>query len=306
VHLASILLPAGLSVCGVWAALHVFGEQGWVLFAALPFFQPFITSLILRSFEDASWLRCWGYSLLSILLICAGILLFSLDGLICLIMALPWALVGSLTGSTLGYFLGRRISPKVSGIIPILLAISYPGMLGFEQKFSPPPNIHEVTSSVVIDAPIEEVWKQVIAFDKIEEPPSGIFKMGIAYPIQARIEGEGVGAVRHCIFSTGPFVEPITVWDPPHRLEFDVTSNPPAMKELSPYGNIDTPHLHDTFVSQRGRFKLTAIDGKTHLEGTTWYSQKIKPDWYWHRISDEIIHEIHLRVLEQIKRQTES
>jgi hypothetical protein len=29
-----------------------------------------------------------------------------------------------------------------------------------------------------------------------------------------RIEGAGVGAMRYCVFSTGTFVEQVTVWEP--------------------------------------------------------------------------------------------
>jgi hypothetical protein len=35
--------------------------------------------------------------------------------------------------------------------------------------------------------------------------------------------------VRYCVFSTGPFVEPITVWEPGRRLGFDVAQQPPPM-----------------------------------------------------------------------------
>ena len=38
-------------------------------------------------------------------------------------------------------------------------------------------------------------------------------RAGLAYPMRARIEGSGPGAVRYCEFSTGPFVEPIVTWD---------------------------------------------------------------------------------------------
>ena len=78
------------------------------------------------------------------------------------------------------------------------------------------------------------------------------------------------------------------------------------MKELSPYGHIDAPHLHDTFISKRGRFQLVESHGRVLLEGTTWYIQKLAPDWYWSRITGLLIHRIHMRVLEHIKRQAES
>ncbi len=38
---------------------------------------------------------------------------------------------------------------------------------------------------------------------------------------------------------------------------------------------------------------------------TTWYRQTISPDFYWHRISDHLIHLIHLRVLEHIRNRAE-
>ena len=77
------------------------------------------------------------------------------------------------------------------------------------------------------------------------------------------------------------------------------------MKELSPWGEIEPPHLRDTFISERGRFRLYEQEGKTILEGTTWYRHKIAPDFYWHLISDQMIHLIHLRVLRHIKNEAE-
>ena len=41
--------------------------------------------------------------------------------------------------------------------------------------------------------------------------------------------------------------------------------------------------------------------GRTRLEGTTWYRHRLRPAAYWKVWSDEIIHQIHLRVLRHIK-----
>jgi hypothetical protein len=149
------------------------------------------------------------------------------------------------------------------------------------------------------------VWKNVVEFPQLNEPTELLFKTGIAYPIDATIKGTGVGAVRHCNFTTGSFVEPITVWDEPRVLQFDVIEQPEPMKELS-FWDIEAPHLHDYFVSKRGQFKLTALpNGRTLLEGTTWYYHHIKPAFYWQIWSDYIIHEIHGRVLAHIKTNAE-
>jgi hypothetical protein len=133
-------------------------------------------------------------------------------------------------------------------------------------------------------------------------PPEWFFRLGIAYPMRARIAGSGVGAVRHCEFSTGPFVEPITVWDPPHRLAFDVTSQPPSMTEMSPYRTINAPHLEGYMVSRGGEFRLTALPGgRTRIEGTTHYTLAFSPETYWASYAELLLHAIHGRVLSHIK-----
>jgi len=302
----SVIAPALIGLAGTYFAVKVFESYGWTLFLGLPILVSFLSTLIFRRTGSSTWGASYGTSLLSILFLGCLILLFAIDGLICLLMALPLAAVLALIGSSFGFLLGKRLSGGVTGVAPVVLVMLFPFLVAFESKNRLPAPLHEVTTRIEVLAPIQAVWDEVIAFDRIEEPPTGIFRFGIAYPIEAKIEGTGVGAIRHCIFSTGPFVEPITRWDEPHALEFDVTSNPPPMKEFSPWGEIDTPHLHDTFTSERGRFRLYEEEGKTILEGTTWYRQTISPDFYWHKISDHLIHLIHLRVLEHIKKQAEN
>jgi hypothetical protein len=151
------------------------------------------------------------------------------------------------------------------------------------------------------------VWKHVIAFPPLAEPSDLAFRVGIAYPKRAEIRGAGVGAVRYCVFSTGAFVEPITVWDPGHRLAFDVRTQPRPLEEWSPYANIAPPHLDGYFRSRRGEFRIVALaGGRTRLEGSTWYEMRLEPAAYWVLFGDALIARIHRRVLRHIKTVTES
>src|SRR5688572_18242603 len=122
------------------------------------------------------------------------------------------------------------------------------------------------------------------------------------------MEGTGGGPMRHCEFSTGPFVEPITTWDEPRRLSFDVVSQPMPMKEWSPYKFVNAPHLHDALRSQRGEFRLIALDGgtRTRLEGSTWYVLDMAPNAYWRVWSEWLLHSIHDRVLAHIETLSEA
>ena len=232
--------------------------------------------------------------------------LFALEGIICLFMAFPITFVGAFLGALLGNAM-LRTHAKVTGRQAFLsLAIFFvisPPLEHLTNDIQP----RVVVSSVVVDAPIETVWANVIEFPDLPTERSWIFHTGIAYPVRARLDGRGVGAVRHCEFSTGAFVEPITVWDPPTHLAFDVTSQPASMQESFLWGTSTPPHVLTAVQSKHGEFKLTKLsEHQTLLEGSTWYQLSLRPSSYWGILSDEAIHQIHMRVLDHIKTLSES
>jgi len=185
----------------------------------------------------------------------------------------------------------------------ILLA---PGVQWIEHAVAARPPLYEVRTAIDVQAPPEVVWQQVVAFTEIPPPTELIFRAGIAYPIRAEMLGSGPGAERHCVFSTGSFVEPIQIWNPPRQLKFSVSSNPPPLEEWSPYSHIEPPHLHGYLLSEGGQFLLTPLaGGGTRLEGTTWYQHGLWPAAYWRLWSDAVIHRIHLRVLRHIQEEAE-
>jgi hypothetical protein len=85
-----------------------------------------------------------------------------------------------------------------------------------------------------------------------------------------------------------------------------VTQNPDPMEEWTPYHHIHPPHLTGYLASKEGQFQLIPTsEGRTRLEGTTWYYHNLWPAGYWRVWSDYIIHRIHLRVLSHVKRLAE-
>jgi hypothetical protein len=234
-----------------------------------------------------------------------GLLLIAWEGIICVLMAAPIGLFFNWIGYHIGRVILKQETVKEPPVLMLLAMLSVPMLMAFENKLKVKEAPRSVITRVEIRATPEKVWKNVVEFPQLDEPTEFMFKMGIAYPINAKIEGQGVGAIRHCNFSTGSFVEPITKWEQPTLLQFDVTEQPEPMKELSFY-DIHPNHLHGYWVSERGQFKLTQLpNGNTLLEGTTWYRNKIKPDMYWTLWSDFIVHTIHERVLNHIKKEAE-
>ncbi len=208
-----------------------------------------------------------GITYLTLVAVAGALLLVAMEGAVCLLMAAPLAAGFATIGALLGYAAAAvRRNAAAAGPAALLL----PALVALD-ALAPPPQEHEVASSVEIDAPPATVWRHVVGFSEIPDPPEGLFRAGLACPMRATIDGRGVGAVRRCEFTTGAFIEPITTWDEPRRLAFDVARQPPPLVELSPYSTVHAPHLDGYFRSVRGEFRLVALDGgRTRLEGSTW------------------------------------
>lgn len=302
--LFAIFLPAAGALFLTTFAIFLLRDYGTGLFLFTPFFIG-ITSTILYGYHRQIRSREYiSIATLSICVYCICLIFFAMEGAICIIMAAPLGLLIAYVGVAIGVAIVNKYNQSSLSII-IGLGILIPALMSFESLSKDEPEIFSVTTSATINASPEKVWQQVVAFPELPQPDEWLFKAGVAYPTGARIDGRGVGAIRYCQFSTGCFVEPITTWNEPELLQFSVKETPEPLKEISPY-NIDPAHLHGYFVSKKGQFKLTRLPGnKTLLEGTTWYYHKIAPGFYWKLWSNYIIHKIHTRVFEHIRRQVE-
>ncbi len=296
--LITVTLSGFLVLIGIYGLEH----YGIALFLLTPFFTGTCAAYLYGLKRHTHTKQATILGLQSLGLLSVTLLAFAIEGLICLLMSAPLAILFSWAGSVLGYKLAIR-SPENASKSMLILFLLIP-VSGFLEK-QIEPELNQVVTSIEIKSSPEKVWPHVIEFPQLDEPEELLFKAGIAYPISARIDGSGVGAVRHCHFTTGSFVEPITIWDEPKLLKFDVIEQPEPMKELS-FWDVNAPHLHDYFVSKEGQFKLKKLpNGNTLLEGTTWYYHNIQPAFYWRLWSNHIIHKIHERVLAHIKENVE-
>jgi hypothetical protein len=284
--------------------VYLIQDYGGALFMGTPIIMGATSAYIYNRPCTRGVLSSIMVAELSIFLSGLILLLFAFEGIICLAMLLPIAGVMAILGALIGVMIAT-VQPQrtMTLLIPISLL---PIIAGAENALRDLPE-YEVLTTIEIDAPPDKVWPNVVGFSDLDTPPSWYFQLGIAYPKRATIVGSGVGAVRHCEFSTGAFVEPITAWEQPTRLAFDVQSQPPPMHELSPYRHVHPPHLDGYLRCKRGEFRLIELDGqRTRLEGRTWYEYEIFPQSYWTLWTDRLIHSIHQRVLGHIKQLSES
>ena len=298
-HAAAPLLLGLLAAGGAsWGAFH----YGGALFLLTPVCIGIGAAWIPARPTQAA---CIKAAMLTVLAIGCLSLAFAIEGLICLVMATPLILPLAGIGGVIGGLLRRAWErPGTTAMLVLLAAV--PGILAWDRPQVDPAAPLAVTTSVVVHATPEQVWHQTVDFAPITAPPRGLLAWGIAYPTHAVLRETNGQRCRECHFTTGAFIEPITVWDPPQHLAFDVSAQPPAMRELSPWA-IHPPHLDTLLRSRHGEFRITDLgDGTTRLTGTTWYTIEIVPLVYWRWWSDAIIHRIHARVLESIAAHAEA
>jgi hypothetical protein len=285
-------------------SIEFLGEYGWTIFIFLPLLLGFLPVFILGKKKKLTKREALLISFSTLGAVCVGLLIFAIEGLICIAMASPLLALFVYAGSIIAYESNSKAFNNSKNLTIILLFVSI-SFMSFDY-LNKPVKLIPVKTKIIVNAPIDKVWNNVVTFDEIDQPVDWIFKTGISYPTDATIVGTGVGAIRYCNFTTGSFVEPITTWNEPNLLQFDVKEQPIPMNEFNPFWEVHPPHLDGYFKSYKGQFKLTKISkNKTELEGTTWYKIDIQPEFYWKVWSDFIIHRIHNRVLNHIKNESE-
>jgi uncharacterized membrane protein YhaH (DUF805 family) len=306
---AAVVLTALLGVVTTWGALRFVGNYGLTLFISLPFVMGYLSVLIYSRTQEVDSNDVAGIVSLSLLLTGLGITAIAVEGLICLLMAAPLAWLLAMFGGLLAMLIhGRANSPEPNPSMFAVLLVSLPILFGAKHAAPPPVPRFQVDTTTEIAAPPEVVWKRLIQFPPLPVASELPFRLGISYPIEARITGEGLTADRECLFSTGSFKEPILVWEPGKHFAFSVSDEPLLMKETSPFENIHVRHLEDhDFQPERADFVLVRLpNGGTRLEGTTTYQNKMWPGQYWRLWTDAIIHSIHNRVFRHVKKLAEA
>jgi hypothetical protein len=299
-----VLGAAAFGLLAILVSVVFLRQYGGALFLGTPFVQGMVCGWAFNRERVRSVGETIGVVWISLFLVAGTVFLFAMEGVVCLLMALPLAAALGMMGGVVGRQIALRGRASLTGAAAILFLVPT-GALVEKVTTSAPPT-YEVVTSVDVAAPATIVWQKVVQFKEIEAPLPWYFRTGIAYPVRATIAGHGVGAIRRCEFSTGSFVEPITVWDEPRRLAFDVREQPAPLKELSIYSRVYAPHINGYFRSERGEFRLISLgNGGTRLEGHTWYSVAIHPQGYWRAISEALLHQIHRRVLDEVKREAE-
>ena len=209
---SSVAIAIGVAYLIGLLSVYFFKEYGWTVFVLVPFLLGLLPTLIHSSIQALTTKQSLKLGLTTLGIFCFTTLLFALEGIICIIMASPilalFTMIGSVIGTAIVENYGSSSKQLYSIVLLPIIFIMMDVSIDSKEYLA-------VKTTIEIAAPIDKVWNQIVSFGTIEEPDEWLFKTGIAYPTDSKIKGRGVGAVRYCNFTTGSFVEPITVWEAP-------------------------------------------------------------------------------------------
>ena|SRR5436305_6864504 len=293
------------------ASLHIAGFG--VMTTGFIFFMPFALGCITMYFAEfrqqqpvSIWILLpW----LPVAAALVAISLFLLEGLICIVMFAPLALVLSTLGGIFGGFAGRVVRSRRARSITVACIAVLPFFTAAWEK----PVFYQVESRRVenvieIQSPPSVVWQnieRVRAIRKDELPSSWTRHLGFPDPVEATLSHEGVGGVRNASFTGGLlFIETVDVWEPGQRLAFSIA----AQTDKIPAPTLDK-HVRvggEYFDVLRGEYRLEPLGpGVTRLHLSS--QQRVSTDfnWYAHLWTDAVMSDLQRRILSVIKTRCE-
>ncbi|HET8699937.1 MAG TPA: SRPBCC domain-containing protein [Gammaproteobacteria bacterium] len=196
---------AGGALAGL--VLRIVFSGGWgapytAMMASFVLLAPVLVGAVAVYLAERTQRRTWGYYFAAgagaNALFVLGTLLILIEGFICVILALPlFALLGGLAGLIAGAVCRFTVRPHraVAGVAAL------PLLLGAVERHIPlPRQIDEVSSTLFVAAPPEDVWAALLDAPQIEAREIGaawMYRIGVPLPLSAVTERRGTALVRH-------------------------------------------------------------------------------------------------------------
>ena len=196
----------------------------------MPLALGFVTMVVHRDRQDLKFGHFIILPWLSGLIALACSLALLWEGLICIVLWLPLVMILTSAGGFFAWVMFQLITMRrnrlhcaaVVGLLPFVAA-------PIESLNPPPHEMRTIESRIRIKAPVDVVWKNIATVPAITEQEqrfAWVHAIGFPRPIEAKLIGTGVGAVRHATFEGEVlFLEHITEWKENRKLSFTIDAN---------------------------------------------------------------------------------
>ena len=288
---------------------NLFGVMSIAFIFLVPFAMGYLTVAVGERRGPWSWLSKLFVPILTALVTLFSALALAWEGLICIYLWLPLyavlALLGGLVAGVVGVLVRRqRARTTLAGVVALLPLLVAPG----EHRFAAPDEHRTVRTSIDIAADPATVWRaieRVRRFTPAEHRFNWSHALGFPRPVEATLDREGVGGVRHASFEGGVvFVETITVWDPERRLTFSIFADPESipMRTLDQHVTVGG-EFFDVLEGDYRLEPLTRGGVRLHLASTHRLSTRF--NLYSRLWTDFVMRDVQQNILQLLKARCE-
>jgi hypothetical protein len=210
----------------------------------------------------------------SLLLSAVSMLIFAPiagEGAICLIYIAPWFLVVAPVSALVTSAIGRWRKKTRQPLAAIFLLLLPSGSLWLEEHFPTRAEPVTLSNSVLIAAPVEQVWAELATVDlSVARPAPVLVRALLPQPLAVVGGGAHVGAERRVIFHNGVVVARVIRSEPPLRFEMDLAVTESGREFFDHWARLG-----------RSAFVLEPLpDGRTRLTHATSYEPRVSVRWY--------------------------
>lgn len=213
-----------------------------------------------------------GGLVISLFIFCLLLLAGNLEGMVCVLMAMPLIIVAVAIGA-LGKYLVSRAHKKnkkenliKSSVLPFLLFIGF----GFvENELNKNDQvIVEVKSEIILLYSTIQVYETIKSVDTLDAEKPFLMKLDLPIPQKCILHEEKIGGLRTCYFEGGEIVERITELEKGKVLKMDVIDYQLTGRKW--LGFKEAIYLFDELE-----------DGTTKMTRITTYTSELYPRFYW-------------------------
>jgi len=277
---------------------------------ATPFAMGFITVFVIERRQAQAIWTWFLYPWIPVLAGEAAAGIFLWEGLICIVMFTPVALVAATLGGVTAGLIARTVRSRASRNTTLACVTLLPLIITpFEHVLFAQRDLRSVESVIDIKASPTVVWsniERVPAIRSSELQPSWSHAIGFPNPVEASLSKEGVGGVRNATFEGGVlFIETVDAWDPLHHLGFSIR----AQSDRIPKTTLDE---HVTIGGQyfdvlHGDYEIETLEhGTTRLHLRSLHRVSTDLNWYAHLCTDSIMRDLQVRILQVIRNRAEA
>ena len=231
--LGTALVAGGLGTLLMWLSLRQYDSYGATLFCLSPTICSFVAVLLYKRNQPrrSGGICSVSWAVVAIMAVLASMLLLVStkgEGIICVLMALPFALIMAVVGGFLGQAVVEMRGPRQPLSVLAVVVLLYPAAQEYEVCHSAPVLPRRVVMQLLVNAPPAAVWAVLVR--PVAYPAANIwFRAGVVYPTRTTFALDSATGRRTlvCHYSQGRAHLPVVGWEPGRRLTFAVP--PPSM-----------------------------------------------------------------------------